>query len=236
MIGSDDVKKRYLRSLDTVSEEELKLLQKKSVGVVGCGGLGGYVIEMLARFGIGKIRIIDGDVFDESNLNRQLLSSEENLGLPKVEQAARRIKEINPDVAVDMQYALFDEASGPGFVKGLDLLIDCVDNVQARLLMEELATKEGIVLCHGAVGAWIGQVITVYPGDYILKDIYNDGKINLPLIGAASFIPATVASYQVAEAIKVLTHKGETLRKQMMYFDLLENNNFILDLTSEESD
>ena len=89
---------RHARSLDTVTEEELAEIHSKTVGVVGAGGLGGYAIEMLARFGVGTLKVIDGDLFEESNLNRQLLSNEANLGQEKVEAAARRVAAVNSQV------------------------------------------------------------------------------------------------------------------------------------------
>ena len=92
---------RYARNIPALSEAEILLLRQKSVAVIGCGGLGGYLIEYLARIGVGSIRCIDGDVFEESNLNRQLLSSPALLGTSKAAAAAARIREINPHVQAD---------------------------------------------------------------------------------------------------------------------------------------
>ncbi len=221
---------RDIRSLDTVTEQELEIIRTKTIGVVGAGGLGGYVIEMLARFGVGTLKIIDGDVFDVSNLNRQLLSNEANLGQVKVEAAARRVAAINARVQTEIFHETFNEESADEFLSDVDVAMDCLDNVKARLLLEQKCKALHIPMVHGAVGAWSGQVMTVMPGDDALRAIYGDGDPAPASVGAASFIPATVASYQVAECIKLLIGRGELLRHRMMYFDLLSNNNFVVDL------
>lgn len=228
------MKGRDIRTLDTISKEELEILNNKTVGIIGAGGLGGYVIEMLARIGVGAIHIMDGDRFDESNLNRQLLSTEKKIGLWKVEVGKKRINEINSDVKVEIRKEIFDKDNALDFLKEIDVLIDCVDNIKTRLLMEKEANVQGIPLIHGAVAAWNGQVSTVLPGDFTLKKIYESTSKDKEIIGTASFLPALVASYQVAECVKVLTGKGEILQNKMMYFDVLDNNSFIIDLEDDE--
>jgi len=224
---------RHIRSLDTVTAAELALVGTKTVGVVGAGGLGGYVIEMLARFGVGTLKIIDGDVFDESNLNRQLLSTEANLGKVKVDAAALRVITINSNVQTETFYEVFNSENAETFLHDVDVAVDCLDNVTARLLLERRCAAHNIPLVHGAVGAWSGQVMTVLPGDDALRKLYGDEMLPASSQTAASFIPATIASYQVAECIKLLIGRGELLRHRMMYFDLLHNNNFIVDLKEE---
>ncbi len=226
--------KRYIRSLDTVTKEELKTVQSQKIGVIGSGGLGGYVLEMLARFGVGYIRVIDGDVFDETNLNRQLLSTEANLGLWKVDIAKSHVKEINSNVYVDIVKEKISAENASEYLKDLNIVIDCVDNIKTRLIIEKTATELNIPMVHGAVGAWFGQVISILPGDNILEELYANDDISMKPISAAAFIPGIVASYQVAECIKLLTGKGEILRNKMMYFDLLNNNNFVVDLIEDE--
>jgi len=227
--GDDVALDRDSRSLATVTKEELGEIRAKTVGVVGAGGLGGYVIEMLARLGVGTLRIIDGDVFEASNLNRQLLATEANLGQRKVDEAALRVAAINALVQTEIYPERFDEGSADRFLPGLDVAVDCLDSVGDRLLLEQRCKALHIPLVHGAVGAWSGQVITVLPGDDTLCHLYG-GHEALEPVGAASFIPATVASYQVAECVKLLIGRGDLLRQRMLYFDLLNNNNFIVDL------
>ncbi len=221
---------RDIQSLDTVTKKELEIIRTKTIGVVGAGGLGGYVIEMLARFGVGTLRIIDGDIFDVSNLNRQVLSTEANLGQVKVEAAAHRVAAINSRVQTEIFHETFNKQNAEEFLSNVDVAMDCLDNVRARLLLEQKCKALNIPMVHGAVGAWSGQVMTIMPGDDTLRAIYGEGDAALAPVGAASFIPATIASYQVAECIKLLIGRGEVLRHRMMYFDLLSNNNFVVDL------
>jgi molybdopterin/thiamine biosynthesis adenylyltransferase len=189
---------------------------------------------MLARFGLGTLKIIDGDVFDESNLNRQLLSTEANLGKAKVDAAALRIIAINSEVKIEIVHDEFNTQNAEGFLHDLDVVMDCLDNVRTRLLLEQYCKSLNIPLVHGAVGAWSGQVMTVLPGDDTLRKLYGDAGTLPKSVSAASFIPATIASYQVAECIKLLIGKGDLLRYRMMYFDLLNNNNFVIDLKEDE--
>lgn len=224
------------RTYDTLSEQELEKLKTKTVAVVGSGGLGGYVIEMLARIGLGKLRLIDGDVFECSNLNRQLYATEDNLGCIKVEEAKKRVAQIHTGVQVIPIHHNITKENGQRLLKGADLVMDCVDNVTTRFIMAEVCHSLNIPLIHGAVGGWHGQVMTIMPGDQGLKLLYNDHYEALAPIGAAAFIPATVASYQVAEALKYLTGKGTLLIGKMMVFDLLNNENFVVELEVDHSD
>lgn len=221
---------RDQKNLDTVTKDEMLLIKTKTVAIIGAGGLGGYVIETCARFGIGHLKIVDYDVFDESNLNRQLTSCESNLGLSKVIEAKRRINSINSEVQVTAIEDRFTYAKGLEWFKDVDIVIDCLDNVESRFELEDCCNELNKPLIHGAVGGWNGQVITVLPGDNILRNIYGTDSTNYPVVGAASFIPATIASYQVGECIKVLLNKGNILHRKMMYFDLLHNENFVIDL------
>ncbi len=224
---------RYSRSLDTVTEEELNLLRGRTVAIVGAGGLGGYVIEMLTRFGIGRLKIMDSDRFDETNLNRQLLSNEGNLGKSKVAEAVERVKLVNSDVEAVAVMERFNKDNARTFLEGTDVVMDCLDNVASRFVMEEVCSHMKIPMVHGAVGAWNGQVLTVLPGDGVLRELYGEKYDEAKPISAASFIPALVASYQVSECIKILIGKGELLHRKMLYIDLMSNSHFVVELLDE---
>ncbi len=120
---------RYLRNHDAISEAEQAILAQKRVLVVGCGGLGGYVIECLARIGVGYLRVVDGDVFDETNLNRQLLSSNMNLGRPKTLAAQQRVMAVNPLVEVEAFQSLLTAENAVQLLEGCDVAVDALDNV-----------------------------------------------------------------------------------------------------------
>jgi molybdopterin/thiamine biosynthesis adenylyltransferase len=224
--------KRYKKNENMLSREENISLREKKVAVVGCGGLGGYIIEELARLGIGKITAIDGDVFDETNLNRQLLSNVENLGKSKALSARKRMKRVNPEIKVHAVHDFLDESNAKEILEGHDIICDALDNMSGRLLLQKFAAQMGIPLVYGAIAGWYGQVTTIFPGDTILGSMYqgnNNKGLELEL-GNPSFTPALVASIQVAEVVKFFTGKGRLLRNRFLMIDTLEQNYEIIDL------
>lgn len=215
--------KRYSRNISTLSIEENENLKDFKACVVGCGGLGGYVIEQLGRLGVGTITAVDGDVFEESNLNRQLLSHMDNLGCSKAHAAEERMKRVNPLIKVIPVQQRLNMDNGLDIIKGHDVIIDALDNIESRLILEELAEKAGIPLVHGAIAGWFGQVTTVFPGDRTLSRLYpNEAKHGIEKeLGNPSFTPAMTASIEVAEAVKVLIKRGDLLRKKVLIINLL---------------
>ena len=229
------MKKRYLRNMSALSEEDMVKLNKSRVCVIGCGGLGGYIIEMLARVGVGYITAIDGDVFDETNLNRQLLCNICNIGLNKADEARNRIKVVNPDIVIDPIVEMIDESNVDILLKGHDLVVDALDNIKTRRMLQKHSSKLKIPMVHGAIAGFYGQVTTIYPEDNTLDLIYS-GKSQLNKgiekeLGNPSFTPALIASIQVAEVIKVLLNKGEPLRKKVLFIDLLNNSFDVVDFS-----
>lgn len=216
---------RYQRNRSMLSVVDQLLLFRSQVVVIGCGGLGGYIIEELARLGIGRIVAIDPDVFEEHNLNRQLLSSPANLGLAKVEAALDRVGQINPAVRVKPIKEFFCTANGREFLRGATLAVDALDSISYRLELAQACTEMEIPMVHGAIGGWYGQVATQLPGDTTVQSIYRNwvaGKGIEKELGNPAFTPALVASLQVAEVCKLLLGRGELLRRRKLSIDLLE--------------
>jgi len=216
---------RYQRNQKAINtEEQLKLFSSR-VAVVGCGGLGGHIIEELARLGVGQILAIDPDVFEEHNLNRQLFSSPQVLGQSKAEIAATRVAEINPAVTVHSMTTSFCRESGSELLKGADVVADAVDSIPVRLELASSCRDQGLPLVHGAIAGWYGHVCTVFPEEMSLEKIYrnreNGGGIEQEL-GNPAFTPAVIASFQVAEICKVLLGKKGLLRNRMLVIDLLD--------------
>jgi len=219
---------RYLRNHDAISEAEQAILAQKRVLVVGCGGLGGYVIECLARIGVGYLRVVDGDVFDETNLNRQLLSSNMNLGRPKTLAAQQRVMAVNPLVEVEAFQTLLTDENAVPLLDGCDVAVDALDNVPTRLLLQQAAKTAGIPLVHGAVAGWIGQVCVVQPGQELLNSLYpasTDNQGEEQETGTLSFTAALTASWQAAETVKLLLGKPG-LDREILELDLL-NSSFV---------
>lgn len=217
--------KRYTRNGTTVTPEEMRTLRESSVCVLGCGGLGGGVIEGLARIGVGRITAVDGDVFDESNLNRQVLSNENNIGKSKAREAAAQMKLINSEVEIIPVTEFLDEENAAGIIKGHDIAVDALDSATARKLLERACEEEDIPLVHGAIAGWNGQVAVIMPGDRILETIYegSEDRGEETVTGNPSFTPAVVSAMEVAETIKVLLGKDGVLRNRLLMMDLLNH-------------
>lgn len=219
---------RYLRNHDAISEAEQVILAQKRVLVVGCGGLGGYAIECLARIGVGHLRVVDGDVFDETNLNRQLLSSSMNLGRPKTLAAQQRVMAVNPLVEVEAFQTLLIAENAVPLLDGCDVAVDALDNIPSRLVLQQAAKTAGIPLVHGAVAGWIGQVCVVQPGQELLNSLYPasmDTQGEEQETGTLSFTAALTASWQAAETVKLLLGKPG-LDGEILELDLL-NSSFV---------
>lgn len=216
---------RYQRNRNMIGvEDQLRLFQSR-VAVIGCGGLGGYVLEELARLGVGQIVAIDPDIFEEHNLNRQILSTPASLGQPKVAVAAERLAQVNPAVTVTPIQDAFCLTNGFELLAGVSIAVDALDSIPYRLQLAEVCTLAGIPMVHGAIGGWYGHVATQFPGETTVQNIYRHwvaGKGIEQQLGNPSFTPAVVASLEVAEVCKVLLGKGEPLRNRKLSIDLLE--------------
>ncbi len=219
---------RYDRNIGTITIEDQAVLACKSVCVVGCGGLGGGVIENLTRMGVGELTLVDGDVFDESNLNRQVLSNEDNLGKSKALEAAEQMSRINSEITFVAIEDLLNEENAAAIIDGSDLVVDALDNVEARLALEKACSELNIPLVHGAISGWNGQVGVVMPGSRILHQIY-DGGLQESTSTNPSFTPAVVAAIQATEAIKVLLCREEALKNKLLMIDLLDHEYEIID-------
>jgi len=223
---------RYAKNSQMLSVDEVAHLHLKKVCVIGCGGLGGYIIEMLGRIGVGHLTVIDGDVFDISNLNRQLLSTEDGIGISKAEAAGTRLKTVNSEIKVTAHTVFVDEKNVNALIQGHDVIVDALDSIEARKWVAKACTELSIPFVHGAIAGWYGQVSTIFPGDNTLEKLYHaqSGKGDEVQLGNPSFTPALVASIQVSEVIKLLIDRGDVLRNQVMHIDLLCNEINVFDL------
>lgn len=218
---------RYLRNRDSLScQEQLKLARAK-VAVIGSGGLGGTVILLLARIGVGCLKVIDGDVFDETNLNRQALSDVVRLGRPKALEAQKRVGAINPAVKVIARQIKVDSENARDLLGDVDVVVDALDNVADRILLDETTQALGIPLVHGAIAGFEGQLMTVLPGDPGLKRLYGEtpGEKDDParpeaVLGVPAITPSLVATLQAMEVIKILLNRGRSIRNRMLHMDL----------------
>ena len=210
---------RYERNLPALTEAECALLRRKRVLVVGCGGLGGHIIDQLSRIGIGTIRAVDGDVLEASNLNRQLLSKVDLLGVSKAKAAADHIARVNPDVDVEALPAFLTEGNAAEILAGCDIVMDALDNIPSRRILAAACEKANIPYVYGAIQGWVAQAAVSMPGDRLIDKLYPQ-EIELGDKSVLSFTPALCASMQTALCVKLLT--GRAVETGIVYyFDLL---------------
>ena len=219
------MQERYIRNANSISDLETKRLHRMRVAIVGLGGLGGYVAELLARVGVGTIVGFDDDTVSASNLNRQLFATEAGVGRSKAEEAEKRIAAVNSGTAFTAWAMRVTAENAETLLAGADVIVDCCDNVQTRLTLERAAAALGVPLVHGAIAGWYGQVGVCYPGDGLMTACYGNasGKGAEELLGNPSFTPACIASLEAAQTVKVLLRKEGVLRGRLLYIDLLNN-------------
>ncbi len=233
------IPERYQRSIGTVGLKGQSRLLKSSVGVVGAGGLGCFVLELLTRMGIGKLVVVDGDSFADSNLNRQLYSSEETLGCSKVETAANRIAAVNLGTDVEAHHLLGDPDNLPALLKGCDLVIDCLDNLPSRFVLEKVCSQLGLILIHGAIAGFLGQVAVIRPDQPLLEAIYGpvaESGITRGVevqLGNPAATPAMLASWQASEAIKILAGlEGVLADNKLLIIDMQSAESYQVEVTA----
>jgi molybdopterin/thiamine biosynthesis adenylyltransferase len=217
---------RYEKNIGTIGTDGQTILSESCAAVIGCGGLGGWIIELLARAGIGKLIVVDGDVFSKSNLNRQILCTEDNIGKNKSEAAARRVEVVNSNVKIKSVPLFLNEDNSNEILSGCDIAFDALDNIRSRSILCEAARVLNIPVIHGAVAGWFGQVSVILPGNRLLCDIWKNqsDKGIETVLGVMPFTPSLVASLQVSEGIKFLIGKGENLPcDSLLYADMLKN-------------
>ena len=216
---------RFERTMGTLGREgQLRLLQS-TVAVAGCGGLGGLIVDLLARSGIGRLHVADGDVFAVSNLNRQILSSEERIGKGKATMAAAHVRAINGALEVRAFDGFIDEETVGSFLEGVDVVVDALDNNLSRRLLLKECRKRTIPFVHGAIAGFWGQ-IQVIRGDE--RALFEDDESNKGIerqTGNPPFTPALVASLEVTETVKLLTGRPTLPEGTLLWIDL-ENLEF----------
>ncbi len=210
---------RYSRNIPSLSEQECALLRQKRVLILGCGGLGGHLVDMLLRLGMGSLRVCDGDVFDETNLNRQLLSERALLGVNKARAAAIHAEAVNPNVTVEVVDTPMTRENVDALVSGCDAVLDALDNIESRRILSRACAQAGIPYVFGAVGGWVAQAGVSMPADHLIDILYPRGTVVRDK-SVLSFTPALCASVQAALCVKLLV--GRTVETGKLYcFDLL---------------
>ncbi len=220
---------RYLRNAGSLGIAGQKKLLESRALLIGVGGLGGTIAHLLARMGLGRLVIADGDIFSEGNLNRQAFCLEETVGGSKVQVARTEILKINSSTEVEIFEGFVTEREISSLIQGTAVAIDALDNMPSRFRLETACREAKIPLVHGAVAGFTGQVTTIYPDDIGFRAFYGapetapEKGIELEL-GNLAGIVSTIASLQVQEATKVITGLGRPLRNRLLFLDSLNGS------------
>jgi len=223
MLGEAE-RERYARqlSMDGFGEPQQERLAESVVLIAGAGGLGCSVSLYLAAAGVGRLRIMDDGLVELSNLNRQVLYSDADIGSPKVDVMARRIGELNPGVQVEPRRVRMDDGSLPALVTGCNLVIDALDNLPTRYAVNRASLALGVPIIHGAALGFFGQVMTVVPGvTPCLMCLYR-GRVATGVTPVIGVTPGLIGLLQAAEAIKLLAGIGRRLEGKLLVFDGLQ--------------
>ncbi len=224
---------RYSRQIlfEGFGAEGQRRLRDSRAVIVGCGALGSAQAEMLARAGIGRLRIVDRDFVEESNLQRQTMFTERDarVRLPKAIAAGRRIAEINSEVATEIEVADVNHANVERFIENCDVVLDGTDNFATRYLINDACVKHNVNWIYGAAVGSYGVTMTVRPHmTPCLRCIFPESPLpgSAPTCDTAGVlmpIISIVAAVQIGEALKLLARRYESLHDSLMQFDVWRN-------------
>lgn len=234
------------RQMSIVTRSEQQRFKDAKITVIGCGGIGGQTIEMLARMGIGELIVVDEDAFDISNLNRQTLATLSDVGLDKSAVAAEKVRLINPYVKITNFNEHVDETNIDKIISNSDIVIDALDNVLTRVIVSRKAKEKGIPYIHGAIHGTLGQLTTFLPNEdktyeemfnlpsfgkeltqEVIEDLKNVTSGVPPVIGPT---PNLIGCLEALEAFKIITGVGKvTVAPKILTFDLLDLSSFNLE-------
>jgi molybdopterin/thiamine biosynthesis adenylyltransferase len=220
----DIIPERYCRNLYTYTPAQQARLLKSRVAVIGLGGLGGTVTECLARAGVGTLVLVDHDVFEDHNLNRQLLCTQDLIGGSKAQSAAERVMRVNNAAAVKSYAQFLDRNNAEGILDKSQVAVDCLDSIDTRFVLETAARRIGIPLVSAAVAGLSGQVTAIFPEDTGLELIYGPRQALDRSRGVETTLgclPQAVmltAAAESAEVINVLLGRP-VLRNRMLMID-----------------
>lgn len=217
-IENGEMPTRYQHNATTILPMEQATLARSRIFLVGCGGLGGHVLEFLVRAGVGTILACDPDRLEPSHANRYLLASSENIGRTKVQVACERAGRINPLVRVVPMARDFQEEN---FLA--DLVVDCLCGVKYRRKLQRMATEAKVPLVSAGISGWTALVSTTWPGETGLAEFMNEKQAGSELIqGIPSPVAGFAASLQATEVLRILTGHVPALRGSLLLADLAE--------------
>jgi molybdopterin/thiamine biosynthesis adenylyltransferase len=224
---TDDQKERYARHLllEGVGERGQQKLLDGSVLVIGAGGLGSPALFYLVAAGVGRVGVVDSDIVELSNLQRQTLHNTARIGRLKVESALEVLKPLNPEVELIAYPARVDRDNIDSLIKEYDFVIDATDNFESKFLINDACVASGKAFSHGGILRYSGQTMTITPGAspcyrcIFPEPLEGEDAIACSKAGVLGVLPGIIGTLQATEAIKYLTGVGELLTGRLLTYD-----------------
>ena len=216
---SERERERYKRQILLFGEEGQERLKEAKIFIAGAGGLGSPVAIYLAVAGVGTLTVVDSDVVDQTNLNRQILHSDRDIGKKKTVSAEGKLQEINPDITIRAIDAHLDETNAGRLVGGADGIVDALDNYPARYLLNRIALEKGIPLFHGAIRGMYGQATTIIPGETPCLSCIFPKPPPAEVFPVVGVTPGLIAMVQATEVLKFLLGTGNLLANRLFLWD-----------------
>jgi molybdopterin/thiamine biosynthesis adenylyltransferase len=233
------IPERYCRNFYTYTPAQQIRLLKSSVAVIGLGGLGGTVMECLSRAGVGELILVDHDDFEDHNLNRQLLCTQDLIGSSKAQSAAERVMRVNNAVTVKSYTQFLDRSNAEHTLGQSQVVVDCLDSIDTRFVLETVARRIGIPLVSAAVAGLSGQVTAIFPEDTGLELIYgprktlNRSKGVETTLGCLPQAVMLTAAAESSEVINILLGQP-VLRNRLLMIDAATHTYDILSLSLDK--
>ena len=217
-------RERYDRQIviGEIGQEGQEKLKRSRVAIAGVGGLGSPIAIYLTAAGIGMIRMIDHEEVALSNLNRQILHWEEDIGRKKIDSARAKLRNLNRAVEIETIAETITEGNVSQLVDGCDVIVDAMDNLPTRYVLNRCAIEKKVPFFHGAVNGFEGRAMTILPGKTACLRCMYRGPVpqeKFPVIGVA---PAVIGSIQATEVIKYLVGIGKLLTNRLLIYDGLK--------------
>ena len=225
--------------MEELGQKGQQKLAKSKVAVVGMGGLGTVSSLYLALAGVEYLRLIDQDTVEIQNLHRQILYSKDDLDYPKAEVAAKRLEKLNPLLKAEPVSENLHAGNAEVLLAGVDCVVDGLDNMLTRYLVNSACVKLGVPYVFGAAIQVYGNVSTIVPGQtFCLECIWpgrrNDDSLKAAVVGVDPSVLGIVTSVQVSEAVRLLTHRQPNLLNKLMHIDLRDLNFQIISGSRQE--
>lgn len=227
---------RHNRQIEVLGEDGQEKLKEARIFIAGAGGLGSPISIYLAAAGVGHITLVDKDVVELSNLNRQILHWEKDLGRKKAVSAQEKLSQINSDIDIQIGFDTLGEDNVSDLVADSDLIIDAMDNFPVRYLLNRTALKKRIPFIHGGIWGLYGQAATVLPGrSPCLRCIFPEAPQVAPIPSVVGVTSGIIGMIQATEAIKYITGRGELLSGKLLIWDGLNSQTFNLKVEKRPS-